>query len=48
MTTWCDDDIWLYTKKPLMTTEDVQANDNWDILYNTIISASAVADTAGI
>jgi hypothetical protein len=48
MTSWCDDDIWLYTKEPLMTMEDVQVNDNWDVLYNAIIGVSAVTDTAGI
>jgi hypothetical protein len=48
MSTWCDDDVWLYTKEPLMTTEDVQVNDIWDILYNAIIGASAVADATGI
>ena len=45
---WCNNDVWLSIKEPLVTKEDFQANDNWDVLYNTIISASAVADTASI
>jgi hypothetical protein len=45
---WCNDDIWFYTKEPLATTEDVQMNDNWDVLYNAIISVSAVANAASI